>query len=369
MRNEFGLSYRELSLVLTVFGISSALAQPIAGLLADRFGGRRVILVGLILLSLATLTLGLAQSFWMIFPVAILGGLGNSAFYPAGLSILSSRISRHRLGRAFANYALCSHLGRNAAITYFFGAFQISDWRHAILGISVVGFLLATTILVWSHFVKRPPEAPVATPALLINVAPNNTKPYHLLGIVACFLYLFFIGAAVEGIDFFLWSSLADLFDVGAAKARMAVTSLMTGMMLGICLGGVAADLTERHVWTSIIGTFSASLILLTIPMISGLSYSAVLGLLFAAGVALGLTIPARDMLIRITAPEKRFGWFFGIVYSGLILGTLTGTLALALILDLAGSIGLFIGGASLLVAGALSILPLSTRLSKRPFI
>ena len=51
------------------------------------------------------------------------------------------------------------------------------------------------------------------------------------------------------------------------------------------------------------------------------LPLSAVSALAAIAGLGLGVTIPARDMLVRNAAPEGATGRVFGFVYSGLDLG------------------------------------------------
>ncbi|HWI38271.1 MAG TPA: MFS transporter [Burkholderiales bacterium] len=50
MRDELGVSYAVLGSVLMVFFTVSALLQPVAGFVVDRFGGRNVLLGGLALM-------------------------------------------------------------------------------------------------------------------------------------------------------------------------------------------------------------------------------------------------------------------------------------------------------------------------------
>ena len=50
MREELGVSYAQLGLILTLFYVLSALLQPLAGFVVDRIGGRAVLLTGLALM-------------------------------------------------------------------------------------------------------------------------------------------------------------------------------------------------------------------------------------------------------------------------------------------------------------------------------
>ena len=90
LRDEFQVSFAALGLLTTLLYGASGLAQTPAGFLVDRFGARTVLLSGLTLASLATLAVGLVQNYWLLMPLAVLAGLGNSVFHPADLAILTS---------------------------------------------------------------------------------------------------------------------------------------------------------------------------------------------------------------------------------------------------------------------------------------
>nr|MBC8239624.1 MFS transporter [Alphaproteobacteria bacterium] len=102
LHDEFQVSFTALGLLTALLYGASGLTQTAAGFMVDRFGARRVLLSGLTLLSLATLAFALAQSYWMLLPLSILAGLGNSVFHPADLSILTTKVTVNRLRRAHA---------------------------------------------------------------------------------------------------------------------------------------------------------------------------------------------------------------------------------------------------------------------------
>ena len=55
---------------------------------------------------------------------------------------------------------------------------------------------------------------------------------------------------------------------------------------------------------------------------------------LCATGFALGISYPARDMLVRTAAPKGATGRTYGIVYSGVDIGAATGPAVLGWLLD-----------------------------------
>src|SRR5882757_8693535 len=75
LKVEFGVSYTELGSLVTLFFISSGLAQTVAGFVVDRLGARAVLYAGLGLLAGSVLLFGLVPSFWALLPLVVLAGL------------------------------------------------------------------------------------------------------------------------------------------------------------------------------------------------------------------------------------------------------------------------------------------------------
>ena len=114
LKLDFDISFGALVVLPTLFYAASGIAQTIAGFLVDGFGARRVLLLGLTLLSLSVIGYGFCFSFWGLMFFSITAGLGNSVFHPADLSILTNKISTERLGKAYAIHAFSG----NIAVSY-----------------------------------------------------------------------------------------------------------------------------------------------------------------------------------------------------------------------------------------------------------
>ena len=140
LKQEFDVSYAQLGLLPGLFFAASGVMQIISGFLVDQFGARRVLLAGLVLLSISMLLCGLVSEFWMLIPLAVVGGIGNSVFHPADLAILTDKISRPRLGRAYGIHALSGNIGWAAAPVFIMTVVQFSDWRTALVLAGCVGF-------------------------------------------------------------------------------------------------------------------------------------------------------------------------------------------------------------------------------------
>src|SRR4026208_875259 len=110
LKEVFGVPYLALGAAMSLFYASSGVGQTLSGFLVDRVGARRgalgglalaALVGGMALLSLSIALAGVAPSYWMLLPVALLAGLGNSVFHPADYSILNASVEPRRIGRGY----------------------------------------------------------------------------------------------------------------------------------------------------------------------------------------------------------------------------------------------------------------------------
>ena len=98
LREAFDVSYVALGALMTVFSVATSVAQIPVGLLVDRYGGRLILVIGLVLLGGSFALAGGVDAYWQVVLLMALAGLGNSVFHPADLSILSRRVDPAFLG-------------------------------------------------------------------------------------------------------------------------------------------------------------------------------------------------------------------------------------------------------------------------------
>ncbi len=358
LHDEFQVSFTALGLLTALLYGASGLSQTIAGFLVDRFGARRILLAGLTLLSLATLAFGLAENYWMLLPLSILAGLGNSVFHPADLSILTSKVSVHRLGRGYATHALCGNLGWAAAPTLMITLAQIWDWRVAIICAGLIGLSIVAAFLIWGADLEDQPAAAVAATAGHVPVGrfAENVRLLFSTTIISCFLYFAFLSAALIGIQNFGIPAMVALFELSLGEASRNVTGFLLGTAAGIFIGGIAADRTARHDRIAIAGMITAALFMLYIAT-NDLGPTMLLVMLVAAGLASGTTTPSRDMLVRAATPKGASGRVFGFVYSGLDLGSSLIPLAMGWALDQGHPEAVFYSAAAFLAVTTLTVM------------
>src|SRR4051812_36898203 len=114
-QNTFQVSFAELGLTVALMSGTTALLQTPVGFLVDRYGARRFLIGGTLLMSLSIAAMGLATAFWQIPLLAVLSGMGNSVVHPSDYAILSGSVDKERMGRSFALHTFSGNLGGSLA--------------------------------------------------------------------------------------------------------------------------------------------------------------------------------------------------------------------------------------------------------------
>ena len=352
LKAEFGVSYTALALLTTLFYAASGFAQTAAGFLVDKFGARKILLLGLSLLSLSVIGYGFASEYWVLMVLSVCAGLGNSVFHPADLSILTSKVSTARLGRAYATHGLCGNLGW-AVAPVFVGTIAIyADWRVAPILAGLVGVAIVAAFIIWgaelsegeSEAVEAAPRQVGQSEAIVRNLGMLLTPT-----IISCFLYFAFLAAALIGIQAFGVAAMQQLYDLEYSAATAALTACLIGSAAGVFAGGVLADRTDRHAIIAMAGVALAAVVLTALGA-QALTVAFVVPALALAGFFSGTTGPSRDMLVRKATPKGATGQIFGFVYSGLDLGSSLMPLGLGIIMDGGGANWVFYACAVMLV-------------------
>ncbi len=129
----FGAGVAGLQWVITGYLITLAALILLGGSLGDRFGRRRVFVIGVIWFSLASLLSGTAVSLPMLVVARALQGVGGALLVPGSLAIIESSFDPADRGRAIGAW---SGLGGIAtAVGPFVGGWLVSavSWRLIFL--------------------------------------------------------------------------------------------------------------------------------------------------------------------------------------------------------------------------------------------
>ncbi|MDF2050447.1 MFS transporter [Arthrobacter sp. Cr_A7] len=147
LRADFGLDVAAVTWVVTSFYLASAAGQPVMGRLADRFGPRRMFMLGMALVALTCALAQLAPNFALLCVARAVMALGTATAYPSAVVMVGA--IAHRAGVEAAR-----PLGR----------LQMANTSAAAVG-PVVGGLLVSLVGWEALFLIN---VPLALAALLI---------------------------------------------------------------------------------------------------------------------------------------------------------------------------------------------------------
>jgi MFS family permease len=325
----FGLSYAELGLLMSVFFAVSGFGQASAGFLVDRVGARPVLFVAMGIFVAACLTASMANSYAALMGVAILLGLGNSTFHPVDFTILNQKVSDARIGYAFSAHALTGNLGWAVAPLFMVGLASVFDWRVAYMGAALM-FALILLLLVWQR----------ENLVYQVVVHASDTPKVHSMAFLKdavvwwCFIFFMLTAMTLVIVQSFSVSILQAMHGVSFNAATMTLTAYMLCAAAGVAVGGIFAARIPQHSERVVAVCMTVAAALMALCGSGWLEGTATMVVLAITGLAIGLGGPARDMMIKNATPKGATGRVYGMVYSGIDVGSAVSPLMFGVFMD-----------------------------------
>lgn len=105
-----GLPDWQVGLVLGALGITSLLMRPIAGMLADGWGRRQVMLMGTAALIIGSVGVGFTAQPWLLFGLRVLQATGYVAFTTAATALIADLATPEKRGSALAIFGVAANV-------------------------------------------------------------------------------------------------------------------------------------------------------------------------------------------------------------------------------------------------------------------
>ena len=352
LKDEFGVGYAELGLLMSIFFVVSCVVQALSGFIVDRFGPRPVLFIGLSLLGAAAFGFAASQSYAMLAVFSVVAGVGNGVFHPVDFTLLNRKVHPSRLGHAFSVHGITGSLGWALAPALLVPITLASSWRVAL----VCAGALAVTVLVvlWLNREQLALDlaAPIqadggtatttrattsaATPSITPTTTPRAEPGLAFLKLPAvwmCFAFFFFYAMALSGVQAFAPEAARLLHDVPVGVAALCLTIYMLSTAAGMVVGGFLASDPARCERIIGAGFGVAALVALALGF-ADIPALAVPFLFGVMGLGAGIAGPSRDLIVKRAAPPHATGRVYGVVYSGLDIGQAVAPLLFGTLMD-----------------------------------
>ena len=150
-------SLGDLQWVVNGYTLSLAALILLGGSLGDRFGRRRIFLVGVVWFAVASLLCGLAPTIGWLIAARILQGVGGALLVPGSLAIISASFVRADRARAIGAWSALA--GVATAVGPLLGGWMVETvgWRWVFL----INLPLAAVVVVVDAAARAGDRRPV----------------------------------------------------------------------------------------------------------------------------------------------------------------------------------------------------------------
>ena len=323
-----GLDVAKAGWIATVIAMSGTALQPLFGSIADRFGTRRVILLGTLLTSFSLLLgpladyqttlnrllptlFGLSGFYLVVFVILAAGRLGQDMFHPAGAGLAGSFSARH--GSTFlAVFIAVGSIGFGLSQIGFRTVYNNLDHHTEVLFIPVL--ILWTFVWLWCRPAEASHERKLSVIASLAALRPVAGQ------IFALFLILAISSGVMSGL-FFLMPEFAHEKGyppwIGQGGAFGLIIFGATVFM--VPMGHLADRIGRRRMLIAMTILSAASyhaIVRLTLPVPAFIALciagGAFLGTVNPLGVAFGQWIAPRENVSIVSAILMGWAWCLG---------------------------------------------------------
>lgn len=276
-----------------------------AGWFIDRFGPRRLLLSGILMVGLAVMGLGIMQSTWQFYTFYFLIALGYMCGGPLPNQVLISRWFDTARGKAMGIAYLGIGIGGMLVPHIARWLNQEAGWRTALI---VLGGIIIVAAFPMAWFVKENPDDQTQAQKAPEPKIPLSTvlksKSFYLL-VIGSMCSIGAVAGVSQNLKLFLSIDLQYSQGQAAGIMSLVLGSSVIGRLL---MGWLADRFAKKHIMLLIYALVSIAILLLY----SNHSSSAI----YVFAVIFGIGLGGDYMIIPLMAAE-----LFGVKVMGRVMG------------------------------------------------
>jgi DHA2 family multidrug resistance protein len=154
IQGSLSATQEQVAWVITSYIVSAAIATPLAGFCAVRFGVRRILVSSVIGFTIASMLCGAAQTLTQLVLFRVMQGIFGASLVPLSQALMMDAYSREEQGKAMAMWGVGTMLGPITGPTLGGWLTYTYSWRWVFyinLPVGITAFLLIR------HFISDPP--------------------------------------------------------------------------------------------------------------------------------------------------------------------------------------------------------------------
>jgi MFS family permease len=331
----FGWSRARLSSLQTALAIATGVSIPFIGWILDRIEARIVMAAGAMIAGAGFVVASMAHSYGVMIAAYLLVGLGIGAATLLPCSMVIANWFGARRGVAMGLVMAGTSLGGLVMTLVSDRTIRLMGWRFGYLMLAAPVFLVVVPMIL--IFVRTRPHrgqgstmahAGAALPGMEVSAALSSRSFWMLAAATLCF------AVAVSGTNL---HSVPYLIGIGYAPARAAFALsvlLALGGMGKLVIGWIADRIGARPALAASLLGMAAGIILL----VGARYHLPLIGFVMIYGFTFGAPLALLPLLMAESMGLKRFGSLYGLIGFFHTVGSATGPVIAGRVFDLRGS-------------------------------
>jgi nitrate/nitrite transporter NarK len=239
IRTDLHLTFAQGGTLAAAGSLLYAVMQIPAGYLADRFGAKRLFIIGALGTTILAFTFGLVTEYWQALGNQSLSGIFRALLFAPGIALITGWFPSERRATAMGLYLIGGFSGN--VVVDIVGPLLVAwfDWRFPFLTFASIGIIVALAL--W-RFGK---ESPTASQRQKVNIREVFQLFRHRLMWV-CGVIQYVRLAVFMGTAFWLPSLLVDEKGLSLQIAGLIVAIRAVLMAPSNLIGGYASDRLKK---------------------------------------------------------------------------------------------------------------------------
>lgn len=358
MTTDLGLTRQNFAFALGIQNLVWGLAQPVVGVIADRFGAGRVLLVGAVLYVSGLLFMSVAESaFGLSLSAGVLIGLGLSGTtFSIVFGVVSRAVTPAFRSKALGIVGAAGSFGQFVMVPTTHSLLAGWGWASALLILAAMAALMLPLARGLAEYHQASVESAVAKQSImqaLREAFAHNGFKLLTLGYFVCGFQVVFIGVHLP----------SYIVDKGLTAKNGMIALALIGLFNVIgsySWGSMGAHYTKKNLLTLIYilrGVVITIFLLMAISPLSVYLFAATIGLLWLG------TVPLTNAVVAQIFGVKYLSMLSGFVFLSHQLGSFVGAWLGGYLFDKTGSYQLvWIISVALSILAALTSWPIDER-------
>lgn len=338
---ELGISPLAVGSLITVFTFPGVLLTPVLGVLADRFGRKKVLVPSLLLFGVAGTACAFARDFNILLALRFFQGIGAASLGSINVTIIGDLYAGEECATAMGYNASLLSIG-TASYPAIGGALATGAWYYPFI-LPLAALPVGLTVL---FSLKNPEPKSEQRLKEYLSHAWKSAANRQVVGLfaVSTITFIMLYGAQMTYLPLLMGDSFAaSPFIIGLIMSSSSVSTALTSSQLG----RLAKAYSERSLIKVACVLYGLALVI--IPFVRNLWLLLIPTIIY--GTAQGLNVPSIQTLLAGLAPMKQRAALMSINGMVLRLGQTLGPLVMGAVFVTWGMDGPFYVGAGFAVA------------------